>query len=62
MRYVCKETNRWWEQGEDPSLVSFTPVEYLPTNRYDETDEPIRCRIPRDLDLEEEIHMEEREP
>jgi hypothetical protein len=27
-RYVGKETDRRWEQGEDLSLVRFTPVEY----------------------------------
>jgi hypothetical protein len=28
LRYVGKEADRRWEQGEDPSLLSFTPMEY----------------------------------
>lgn len=32
-RYVGKETDRRWEQGEDLSLVSFTPVEYSPIGK-----------------------------
>jgi hypothetical protein len=32
-RYVGKETDRRWEQGEDLSLVSFTPVEYAPSGK-----------------------------
>jgi hypothetical protein len=32
-RYVGKETDRRWEQGEDLSLVHFTPVEYSPLGK-----------------------------
>jgi|SRR5580658_1381335 hypothetical protein len=32
-RYVGKETDRRWEQGEDLSLVRFTPVEYSPLGK-----------------------------
>jgi len=32
-RYVGKETDRRWEQGEDLSAVSFTPVEYSPSGK-----------------------------
>jgi hypothetical protein len=32
-RYVGKETDRRWEQGEDLSLVSFTQVEYSPSGK-----------------------------
>jgi hypothetical protein len=32
-RYIGKETDRRWEQGEDLSLVSFTPVEYSPSGK-----------------------------
>jgi hypothetical protein len=32
-RYVGKETDRRWEQGEDLSLVHFTPVEYSPIGK-----------------------------
>jgi hypothetical protein len=32
-RYVGKETDRRWEQGEDLSLVQFTPVEYSPLGK-----------------------------
>ena len=31
LRYVGKETDRRWEQGEDLSLVGFAPVEYQPS-------------------------------
>jgi hypothetical protein len=33
LRFVGKETDRRWEQGEDLSLVSFTPVEYRPSGK-----------------------------
>jgi hypothetical protein len=32
-RYVGKETDRRWEQGEDLSLTSFSPVEYSATGK-----------------------------
>ena len=32
-RYVGKETDRRWEQGEDLSLISFTPLEYSPSGK-----------------------------
>jgi len=32
-RYIGKETDRRWEQGDDLSLVSFTPVEYSPSGK-----------------------------
>lgn len=30
VRYVGKETDRHWAEGEDPSLLAFEPVEYFP--------------------------------
>jgi hypothetical protein len=32
-RYIGKETDRRWEQGEDLSLASFSPVEYSATGK-----------------------------
>ena len=32
-RYVGKETDRRWEQGEDSSLVEFTSLEYRPSKQ-----------------------------
>src|SRR5262249_23556062 len=29
LRFVGKETDRRWTEGEDPSLLTFAPVEYL---------------------------------
>jgi hypothetical protein len=39
--YVGKETDRRWEQGEDMSLVSFTPVEYSPIGKMATADQPL---------------------
>jgi hypothetical protein len=32
-RYVGKETDRRWTEGEDPSLITFAPVEYLSSGK-----------------------------
>jgi len=40
-RYVGKETDRRWEQGEDLSLVSFTPTEYSPVGKMIVADQPL---------------------
>jgi|SRR5882672_451704 len=39
--YVGKETDRRWEQGEDLSLVSFSPVEYSPVGKTSVADQPL---------------------
>jgi hypothetical protein len=33
LRYVGKETDRHWTEEEDPSLLTFSPVEYLPSGK-----------------------------
>jgi hypothetical protein len=42
-RYVGKETNRRWTEGED-SLLTFRPVEYAPSGKVS-ADEVLRERI-----------------
>jgi hypothetical protein len=44
LHYVGKETDRRWTQGEDLSLLSFAPVEYIPSGK-----------IVADLKLKEQI-------
>ncbi len=39
--YVGKETDRRWEQGEDLSLMSFTPVEYSPVGKMSVADQQL---------------------
>ena len=33
LRYVGKETDRRWEPGEDLSLLTFKPIEYVPSGK-----------------------------
>jgi hypothetical protein len=40
-RYLGKETDRRWEQGEDLSLMSFMPVEYLLSGKMAVADEAL---------------------
>jgi hypothetical protein len=40
-RYVGKETDRRWEQGEDLSLTTFSPVEYSASGKMAVADAPL---------------------
>jgi hypothetical protein len=44
LRYVGKETDRRWTEGEDPSLLTFAPVEYLPSGKV-AADADLRTRV-----------------
>src|SRR5262249_24797440 len=44
LRYVGKETDRRWTEGEDPSLLTFSPGEYLPSSKV-AADEDLRTKI-----------------
>ena len=33
LRYVGKETDRQWTEGEDISLLTFKPIEYIPSGK-----------------------------
>jgi len=33
VRYVGKETDRRWAEGEDMSLLTFKPIEYIPSGK-----------------------------
>jgi hypothetical protein len=45
LRYVGKETDRRWEQGEDLSLLGFTPVQYEPSGHMVAADAALRDQI-----------------
>jgi len=47
LRYVGKEADRRWEQGEDLSLLSFAPLEYSPQGTMDIADAELREAITR---------------
>jgi hypothetical protein len=44
LRFVGKETDRRWTEGEDPSLITFAPVEYLPSGKV-AADMDLRMRV-----------------
>lgn len=44
LRFVGKETDRRWTEGEDPSLITFAPVEYLPSSKV-AADMDLRTRV-----------------
>jgi hypothetical protein len=44
LRYVGKETDRRWTQGEDLSLLTFSPIEYQPDGKVT-LDPTLRKRI-----------------
>ena len=44
-RFIGKEADRRWEQGEDLSLLSFAPVEYLRPGKVARTDPTLQREI-----------------
>jgi hypothetical protein len=44
LRFVGKETDRRWTEGEDPSLITFAPVEYVPSGKV-AADADLRTKI-----------------
>lgn len=44
LRYAGKETDRRWEPGEDLSLFTFKPIEYVPSGKVS-ADQELRDEI-----------------
>jgi hypothetical protein len=44
-RYVGKETDRKWDQGEDLSLLGFVPVEYNSSGKMAVADHELRAEV-----------------